>query len=179
MPCHPPVCRPADVRRTRRSMAPCRRVTDGVTTVDWCRPAARPHRRAPGHLGMAKFFPRWTLNPLRQRPPPARLPQPGMGPSSITRTQECSKVNRRNFDLAALDTGPSHASPRFVASGVARPARQQFPSAGRAASHDNVRLRRRRVRTPTPHLYVEWTEGDPVGNLLRFLLFGVGEVAPT
>ncbi|MFL6134115.1 MAG: amino acid transporter [Nocardioidaceae bacterium] len=29
-----------------------------------------------------------------------------------------------------------------------------------------------------PHLYVEWTEGNPVGNLLRFLLFGVGEVAP-
>jgi hypothetical protein len=29
-----------------------------------------------------------------------------------------------------------------------------------------------------PHVYFEWTEGDPVLNLLRFLLFGVGEVAP-
>ena len=29
-----------------------------------------------------------------------------------------------------------------------------------------------------PHLYVEWTEGSPIGNLVRFLLFGVGEVAP-
>lgn len=29
-----------------------------------------------------------------------------------------------------------------------------------------------------PHLYVEWTEGKPIANLLRFLLFGVGEVAP-
>jgi len=29
-----------------------------------------------------------------------------------------------------------------------------------------------------PHLYVEWTEGNPISNLLRFLLFGVGEVAP-
>jgi len=29
-----------------------------------------------------------------------------------------------------------------------------------------------------PHIYFEWTEGSPVVNLLRFLLFGVGEVAP-
>ncbi len=30
----------------------------------------------------------------------------------------------------------------------------------------------------TPHLYMEWTEGNPVANLLRFLLLGAGEVAP-
>ena len=29
-----------------------------------------------------------------------------------------------------------------------------------------------------PHIYFEWTEGNPVVHLLRFLLFGVGEVAP-
>jgi hypothetical protein len=29
-----------------------------------------------------------------------------------------------------------------------------------------------------PHIYFEWTEGNPVANFLRFLLFGVGEVAP-
>jgi hypothetical protein len=29
-----------------------------------------------------------------------------------------------------------------------------------------------------PHIYFEWTEGNPVVNLLRFLLFGSGEVAP-
>ena len=29
-----------------------------------------------------------------------------------------------------------------------------------------------------PHLYFEWTEGNPIANLLRFLLFGVGEIAP-
>ncbi|GAA5011123.1 APC family permease [Actinopolymorpha pittospori] len=28
-----------------------------------------------------------------------------------------------------------------------------------------------------PHIHFEWTEGNPVHNLLRFLLFGVGEVA--
>ena len=30
----------------------------------------------------------------------------------------------------------------------------------------------------TPHIYFEWTEGNPATNLVRFLLFGVGEVAP-
>jgi hypothetical protein len=29
-----------------------------------------------------------------------------------------------------------------------------------------------------PHVYLEWTEGHPVANLLRFMMFGVGEVAP-
>jgi hypothetical protein len=29
-----------------------------------------------------------------------------------------------------------------------------------------------------PHIYLEWTEGNPASNFLRFLLFGVGEVAP-
>jgi hypothetical protein len=38
-----------------------------------------------------------------------------------------------------------------------------------------------RIRDDTgviPHIYFEWTEGNPVQQLLRFLLFGVGEVAP-
>ncbi|WP_017793262.1 APC family permease [Leucobacter salsicius] len=30
----------------------------------------------------------------------------------------------------------------------------------------------------TPHLYFRWTEGSPVVNLLKFLLFGEGEIAP-
>jgi hypothetical protein len=29
-----------------------------------------------------------------------------------------------------------------------------------------------------PHIYFEWTEGNPVGQLAQFLLFGAGEVAP-
>ncbi|MDH2412973.1 amino acid transporter [Nocardioides sp. CER19] len=29
-----------------------------------------------------------------------------------------------------------------------------------------------------PHIYFEWTEGSPVAQLLKFLLFGAGEVAP-
>jgi hypothetical protein len=29
-----------------------------------------------------------------------------------------------------------------------------------------------------PHMYFEWTEGNPAAHLVRFLLFGQGEVAP-
>ena len=29
-----------------------------------------------------------------------------------------------------------------------------------------------------PHIYFEWTEGNPVANLARFMAFGVGEVGP-
>jgi hypothetical protein len=29
-----------------------------------------------------------------------------------------------------------------------------------------------------PHVYFHWTEGNPVGNLLRFLVLGEGDVAP-
>ena len=29
-----------------------------------------------------------------------------------------------------------------------------------------------------PHMYFEWTEGSPIAQMARFLLFGTGEVAP-
>jgi hypothetical protein len=29
-----------------------------------------------------------------------------------------------------------------------------------------------------PHIYFDWTEGNPVAHLLRFLILGSGEVAP-
>jgi hypothetical protein len=29
-----------------------------------------------------------------------------------------------------------------------------------------------------PHVYFDWTEGNPVAHLLRYLIFGSGEVAP-
>jgi hypothetical protein len=38
-----------------------------------------------------------------------------------------------------------------------------------------------RIRDSTripPHIYFDWSEGNPVLNLLHYLIFGVGEVAP-
>jgi len=35
----------------------------------------------------------------------------------------------------------------------------------------------RRTGKP-PHVYFHWTEGNPVGNLVRFLILGEGDVAP-
>jgi hypothetical protein len=29
-----------------------------------------------------------------------------------------------------------------------------------------------------PHIYFDWTEGNPVVYLLRYLVFGEGEIAP-
>ena len=36
----------------------------------------------------------------------------------------------------------------------------------------------RDVTGTTPHIYFEWTEGNPIHQFMRFLLFGSGEVAP-
>jgi len=29
-----------------------------------------------------------------------------------------------------------------------------------------------------PHVYFQWTDGNPIGNLIRFLVLGEGDVAP-
>jgi hypothetical protein len=39
-------------------------------------------------------------------------------------------------------------------------------------------LRIRDITGTAPHIYFDWTEGDPIVHLLRYLFFGVGEVAP-
>ncbi|MEU6661990.1 APC family permease [Streptomyces sp. NPDC046821] len=41
-----------------------------------------------------------------------------------------------------------------------------------------VLLHVRDMTNRTPHIYFEWTEGNPFTNFLRFFLFGQGEVAP-
>lgn len=41
-----------------------------------------------------------------------------------------------------------------------------------------VLLEVRNLTGLVPHAYFEWTEGNPVANMLRFLFFGSGEVAP-
>ena len=41
-----------------------------------------------------------------------------------------------------------------------------------------ILLHVRDVSGVRPHVYFEWTEGNPLSNLAKFLLFGMGEVAP-
>jgi hypothetical protein len=41
-----------------------------------------------------------------------------------------------------------------------------------------VLLHLRDLTGKRPHIYFDWTEGNPVAHLLRFLFFGSGEVAP-
>ena len=41
-----------------------------------------------------------------------------------------------------------------------------------------VSLHLRRDLGYTPHIYFRWTEGSPLMNLVKFLFFGVGEIAP-
>jgi hypothetical protein len=41
-----------------------------------------------------------------------------------------------------------------------------------------VLLHLRHLTGKRPHVYFDWTEGNPVAQLLRFLIFGSGEVAP-
>jgi hypothetical protein len=41
-----------------------------------------------------------------------------------------------------------------------------------------VLLHLRDLTGKRPHIYFDWTEGNPIAHLLRFLIFGSGEVAP-
>ena len=41
-----------------------------------------------------------------------------------------------------------------------------------------VLLHLRDLAGKRPHIYFDWTEGNPVAHLLRYLFFGSGEVAP-
>ncbi len=41
-----------------------------------------------------------------------------------------------------------------------------------------VMMRLRYCTGQVPHAYFNWTEGNPLSHLVRFLVFGDGEVAP-
>jgi hypothetical protein len=41
-----------------------------------------------------------------------------------------------------------------------------------------VLLQIRNITGVVPHIYFEWTEGNPISNMFRFLVSGEGEVAP-
>ncbi|MFC8800963.1 amino acid transporter [Promicromonospora sp. NPDC057138] len=78
-------------------------------------------------------------------------------------------------------TDPSDFESVIEAKGVVRPGGYraimlEAPSVANALAA--LLLHIRDVTGVPPHIYYEWTEGNPISNLLRFLLFGAGEVAP-
>jgi hypothetical protein len=78
-------------------------------------------------------------------------------------------------------TDPSDFESVIEAKGVVRPGGYraitlEAPSVPNALAA--LLLHVRDVTGVPPHIYYEWTEGNPINHLLRFLLFGAGEVAP-
>lgn len=63
-----------------------------------------------------------------------------------------------------------------VVHGHHRVMRLQAPSVANALAA--LLLHLRDTTGVTPHIYFEWTEGNPVVNYLQFFFFGLGEVAP-
>jgi hypothetical protein len=88
------------------------------------------------------------------------------------------------YDLMFLEvtvTDPSDFESRIAVRGTTRHKKYRVlevesPSVPNAIAA--VLLHIRDVSGVRPHIYFEWTEGNPISNLVRFLLFGLGEVAP-
>jgi hypothetical protein len=88
------------------------------------------------------------------------------------------------YDLIFLEvtvTDPSDFESRLEVRGVTqhkkyRVLEVESPSVPNAIAA--VLLHIRDVSGVRPHIYFEWTEGNPLSNLAKFLLFGMGEVAP-
>ncbi len=87
-------------------------------------------------------------------------------------------------DLVFLEvqvTDPSDFESRIEVAGETRHKRYRVlqveaPSVPNAIAA--VLLHIRDVSGVLPHVYFEWTEGNPISNLVKFMLFGLGEVAP-
>jgi hypothetical protein len=88
------------------------------------------------------------------------------------------------YDLVFLEvtvTDPSDFESRIEVTGATlhkkyRVLQVEAPSVPNAIAA--VLLHIRDVSGVLPHVYFEWTEGNPISNLVKFLLFGLGEVAP-
>ena len=78
-------------------------------------------------------------------------------------------------------TDPSEFASHVVVTGEARHGRYRVLTLSSSTVPNALAALLLAVRDRTdrlPHIYFEWTEGNPAANLIRFLLFGVGEVAP-
>jgi hypothetical protein len=113
-------------------------------------------------------------------------------PGTATHAEYAEKVRqiRRDHDLPVdpdvifvevTVTDPSDFEGRIdvtgvVADGTHRVMRLEASSVSNALAALLLDIRDR--TGVIPHVYFEWTEGNPIAQLLRFLMFGQGEVAP-
>ncbi|MFD0008061.1 amino acid transporter [Streptomyces sp. NPDC127178] len=78
-------------------------------------------------------------------------------------------------------TDPSEFESELTVRGEVRHARYRvltLPSASVSHALAAFLLHVRDLTGQIPHVYFQWTEGNPLANFLRFFLFGQGEVAP-
>lgn len=112
------------------------------------------------------------------------------GPDTAIEYADKVRQIRRDHDLPVdpdiilvevTVTDPSDFEGRIVVTGVVvngsrRVLRLEASSVSNALAALLLHIRDR--TGVIPHVYFEWTEGNPLTQLLRFLLFGQGEVAP-
>jgi hypothetical protein len=79
-------------------------------------------------------------------------------------------------------TNPSEFASHLHGTGEVQPSRYRVLTLSSSTVPNALAALLLTVRDRTdrlPHIYFEWTEGNPVANLIRFLIFGGGEVVPS
>ncbi len=163
-------------------------------------PVGRPSRHDRQRLLVALNLqtPRWTCRPLV--PPPSRPARPictrsttktcvggstrTAGPSSPQAYEERLRHGIPPDDpvlfLEVTVADPSEFEARLQVTGEERHGyrilRMESSAVPNAIAAVLLHIRDR--TGARPHIFFDWTEGNPVAHLLRFLIFGSGEVAP-
>jgi hypothetical protein len=109
-----------------------------------------------------------------------------IGPSTATKIRQVIRDNNLPDpnDVIFVEvtlTDPSEFASRLDVTGEVRHGRYRVLTFSSSTVPNALAALLLDVRDNTqrlPHIYFEWTEGNPAANLIRFLIFGVGEVAP-
>jgi hypothetical protein len=98
----------------------------------------------------------------------------------VTRDNDLTDPNDVIFVEVTL-TDPSEFASRLHVTGEVQHSRYRVLTFSSSSVPNALAALVLAVRDETdrlPHIYFEWTEGNPAANLIRFMFFGVGEVAP-
>ena len=116
----------------------------------------------------------------------AHEPDTGDADEYVLKTRQTVHDNdlRSEGDLIFVEvtvTDPSDFESTLVVRGQVRHGSRRVLTLESSAVPNSLAALLLEIRDTTgaiPHMYFEWTEGNPVTQFLRFLFFGVGEVAP-